>query len=222
MRQPSKVLVVDDDQAIRAALERLLRAAGLSVDCFESADALLLEPITSAAACILLDIQLPGLNGLQFQERLIELGCDAPIIFLTGHGTVPVAVRAMKNGARHLFEKPVDGDELLAAITEAIAAHESVHRNDEELQLLRARLQSLTVRQRNVLEHVATGQLNKQIAGALGISEKTVKVHRARGLQKLGVKSVAQLVRLLEKAETASRPTRSPRAADSSSQVAIR
>jgi FixJ family two-component response regulator len=222
MRQPSRVLVVDDDQAIRTALARLLRAAGLSVDCFESADAVLLEPITTSASCILLDIQLPGLNGLQFQERLIELGCDAPVIFLTGHGTVPVAVRAMKNGARHLFEKPVDGDELLAAITEAIAAHESLRKDGEELQLLRARVQLLTVRQRKVLEQVATGQLNKQIAGTLGISEKTVKVHRARGLQKLGVRSVAQLVRLLQKADATSRPAHSARAADSTRQIAVR
>ena len=221
MRQPSRVLVVDDDQAIRTALGRLLRAAGLTVDCFESADAVLLEPITSSACCILLDIQLPGLDGLQFQERLIELGCNAPVIFLTGHGTVPIAVRAMKNGARHLFEKPVNGDELLAAITEAIAGYESVRKDGEEVQLLRARLESLTVRQRKVLEHVATGRLNKQIAGALGISEKTVKVHRARGLQKLGVKSVAQLVRLLEKADATSRPAHSIRAAASPSQAAV-
>jgi FixJ family two-component response regulator len=220
MSQPSKILVVDDDAAIRTALARLLRAAGLSVDCFESADVLLSDPITSNASCILLDVQLPGLDGLEFQEKLIDLGWDVPVIFLTGHGTVPVAVRAMKNGARHVFEKPVDGDALLAAIGEAMTAYEVVRKDGAELHVLRGLLGSLTNRQRKVLEHVATGQLNKQIAGALGISEKTVKVHRARGLQKLGVKSVAQLVRLLEKADARKPARRAP--AGESSQVAMR
>jgi FixJ family two-component response regulator len=141
------------------------------------------------------------------------------VIFLTGHGTVPVAVRAMKNGARHVFEKPVDGDALLVAIGEAMTAYEAVRKNGEQLHVLRARLGSLTSRQRDVLEHVGLGQLNKQIAGALGISEKTVKVHRARGLQKLGVKSVAQLVRLLEKADVR-KPARA--AAGEFRQVAMR
>jgi FixJ family two-component response regulator len=205
MRQIPKVLVVDDDAAIRTALKRLFHASGFSVDCYESADALLLESVTSTASCILLDVQLPGLDGLELQERLADLGQPPPIIFLTGHGTVPLSVRAMKNGARHFFEKPVDGEVLLAEVTAAIAVWEAACKRSEEAQLVHARFASLTPRQRNVLEHVASGQLNKQIAASFGISEKTVKVHRARGLQKLGVRSVAQLVRLLERAASAPR-----------------
>jgi FixJ family two-component response regulator len=205
MRQIPKVLVVDDDAAIRTALKRLFHAAGFLVDCYESADALLLESVTSTASCILLDVQLPGLDGLELQERLADLGQPPPIIFLTGHGTVPLSVRAMKNGARHFFEKPVDGEVLLTEVTAAIAVWEAACKRSEEAQLVHARLASLTPRQRNVLEHVASGQLNKQIAASLGISEKTVKVHRARGLQKLGVRSVAQLVRSLERAASAPR-----------------
>jgi FixJ family two-component response regulator len=205
MRQIPKVLVVDDDAAIRTALKRLFHAAGFLVDCYESADALLLESVTSTASCILLDVQLPGLDGLELQERLADLGQPPPIIFLTGHGTVPLSVRAMKNGARHFFEKPVDGEVLLAEVTAAIAVWEAACKRSEEAQLVHARLASLTPRQRDVLEHVASGQLNKQIAASLGISEKTVKVHRARGLQKLDVRSVAQLVRSLERAASAPR-----------------
>jgi FixJ family two-component response regulator len=199
--EAAKVLVVDDDGAVRASLTRLLKSAGLTVEAFESAESLLVESITAAASCIVLDVRLPGLDGPGLQDLLVARGHAVPIVFLSGYASTPLVVRAMKHGATTFLEKPVDGDALLAAVTEAIAASEAARKAAAEMRSIQARLATLTSRELEVVEQVAAGKLNKQIGTLLGISEKTVKVHRARGQLKLGVRSVAQLVRLVEKRE---------------------
>jgi FixJ family two-component response regulator len=193
------VFVVDDDAAIRKAVSRLLRSAGIAVAVFASPREFLAQYDPGTPGCLVLDIAMPGFNGLQLQTTLGKKGSSLPIIFLTGHGDVSKSVQAMKGGAIDFLTKPVNAKNLLPAIRTAIERDAVARRERAKLSEICARLATLTPREREVLKHVVTGKLNKQIAGDLGTVEQTVKVHRHRVMQKLGVQSVAELVRLTER-----------------------
>lgn len=202
MRPPiERVYVVDDEPAVRKGLWRLLRSAGYEVSTYASAEEFLerLEP--DASGCAVLDVAMPGLDGLALQKALSERRLALPVLFLTGRGDIPSSVKAMKAGATDFLTKPVDDRVLFEAIVHALergrAERVARHRRAEA----RERVETLTPREREVLEGVAAGRLNKQIAGDLGIAEKTVKVHRARVMEKLGVSSVAELVRISDSAK---------------------
>lgn len=194
------VFVVDDEATVRKSLGRLLKAAGYRVETFASAREFLQRPADNAIACLVLDVQMPELNGMELQQALMDTNRVLPIVFITGHGDIPTSVRAMKAGATDFLSKPFDEKDLLEAIQRALeqAQQQSVERaaGDE----VRRRLASLTPREYEVLLQVLTGHLNKQIAAALGAAEKTIKVHRGRVMQKMQAQSVADLVRLCEKA----------------------
>jgi FixJ family two-component response regulator len=198
--EPAVVFVVDDDPAIRKALARLLRAAGFEARSFPSPQAFRDEHDPATPGCVVLDVALPGLNGLELQEELAASGCPRSIIFITGRGDIPMSVRAMKAGAIDFLTKPIDDEQLLAAIRTALARDRLARRTRAEAESIQERLATLTEREREVLEHVVAGQLNKQIAGDLGTVEKTIKVHRGRVMAKMGVGSLAELVRLAERA----------------------
>jgi FixJ family two-component response regulator len=193
---PAVVHVVDDDASMRTSLARLLGGAGYRVALYASAEELLAAAGPSLTGCILLDLRLPGISGLELQGRLAERGCAAPVIFLTGHGDVAASVHAMKGGAVDFLQKPVAADELFAAVSSALVREAAVRRESGELAELRARAVTLSERQRDVWLRVASGQLNKQIADDLGIVERTVKLHRARAMEKLHARSTADLVRI--------------------------
>lgn len=190
------VHVIDDDASFRKSIERLLRVRGYRTESFESADAFLGSGAAGRAGCILLDVHMPGLDGLALQQALARTRCTMPVIFLTGRGDIPMSVRAMKAGAADFLTKPVDVDVLLEALRKAL--DENARRREEQVaqDAIRERLQTLTEREMEVLRHLLTGALNKQIGGDLDIAEKTVKVHRGRVMEKMGVSSVAELVRL--------------------------
>jgi FixJ family two-component response regulator len=194
------VFVVDDDPSFLKAVSRLLRAAGLKVAPFASADQFLLEHDAASPGCLVLDLTMPGLNGLELQEALSARGSDRPIVFLTGTADVPMSVRAMKHGAVDFLTKPVREAALLAAV-EAALERDAAHRRakDEQADLQR-RWATLTPREREVLRHVIAGRLNKQIAAELGTVERTIKLHRANLMAKMKAGSVAELVRLTERA----------------------
>jgi FixJ family two-component response regulator len=193
------IFIVDDDPAVLFGLSRLLRSAGLSVVSFASAQEFLAQHDPHTPGCLVLDVAMPGLNGLELQEALAKMGSGIPIIFLTGYGTVPDSVKAMKSGALDFLSKPVDEKDLLAAIHLAIEKAVVARQDRSELDEIQARIKTLTPREREVLTHVVSGQLNKQIAYDLGTVEKTIKVHRARVMEKMKVGSVAELVRLAER-----------------------
>jgi len=193
------VFVVDDDAAIRKAVSRLLRSAGIAVAVFESPREFLAQYDPNTPGCLVLDLAMPGFNGLQLQTVLGEKGSILPIIFLSGHGDVSKSVQAMKGGAFDFLTKPVNAKNLLPAIRAAIERDAVARREQAELSEIRARLDTLTPREREVLEHVVTGKLNKQVAGDLGITEATVKMHRARVIAKMKVQSVTELARLTER-----------------------
>lgn len=199
------VFVVDDDLAVRTSLARLLRSARLEVATFGSAQEFLNGHDPRAPGCLLLDVSMPGLNGLELQEALRVNGSAIPIVFLTGHSDVPSSVQAMKHGALDFLTKPVHDDDLLAAVRAAIERDVVLRRARAELDDILQRLATLTPREREVLIHVVSGQLNKQIAGDLGTVEKTIKVHRAGVMDKMGAHSVADLVRFAERAGIAPR-----------------
>jgi FixJ family two-component response regulator len=196
------VFVVDDDTAVSKALSRLLSANGWRVRSFASAEAFLEAREPDAAGCLVLDVNLPGLDGLALQQRLRETGEDLPIVFLTGHGDIPMSVRAMKAGASDFLTKPVEGDRLDAALRVAIEAHASQLRNHGDTRNLRKRLDALTPREREVLTAIVEGKLNKQIAFDLGIVEQTVKYHRARIMERMQAKSVAELMHIVARARS--------------------
>ena len=186
--------MVDDDSATRSALSSLLRSVDLNVVTFESADDFLAADIPDLAGCLVLDVRLPGLSGLDLQRRLSEIEVDLPIIFITGHGDVPMAVQAMKAGAVELLTKPFHDRELLDAIHKALDHNRVSHHEKAEKAELLQRFESLTPREREVMQLVTRGRLNKQVAGQLGISEVTVKIHRGKVMKKMQAESVVALV----------------------------
>ena len=190
------VCVVDDDQSVRRALGRLLKSAGYAAETFASAEDYLAREIFEGPICLVLDGRMPGLKGPALQEALEDHGACEQIVFITGHGDVPTATRAMKKGAVDFLTKPFDGEELIQAVKRALKRSEERLRNRGERLKARSRVEKLTPREFEVLRFVVMGLLNKQIAAELHTAEKTVKVHRGRVMQKLGVTSVADLVRI--------------------------
>lgn len=207
------MFLVDDDPSVLRALTRLLHAAGHQVSAFRSAQAFLAAHDPTAPGCVVLDLAMPGLNGLELQHALAASGCRRPVIFVTGRGDVPSSVQAMKAGAVDFLTKPVSEEYLLAAILRALERDRLMRQARAELEAIAERLNTLTPREREVLGHVVAGRLNKQIAADLGIVEKTIKVHRSRVMEKMCVRSVADLVRMAERggvAVAAPQPTLQP------------
>jgi len=203
MTEPgATVYVVDDEPDMLKALERLLAAAGYSVQTFPSPEQFLAQHDDTAPGCIVLDLALPGLNGLELQQALQAQGSALPIVFLTGRGDIVASVRAMKLGAADFLTKPVDADELIAAIDAALERNSEQRAARAEKHLMASRLATLTTREREIFALIAQGRLNKQIAAECGTVEKTIKFHRANLMRKLGVRTVADLVRLAERAGT--------------------
>ena len=193
------VFVVDDDHSVLRSLQRLLRSAGWATEAYDSAEEFLRVRDPAAPGCVILDLAMPGLDGLDVQERLIDEGMPLPIIFLTGRSDPPTIVRAMRAGATNFLTKPIDGEQLLASVAEAVQADLAFRRDNADLIDGRQRLATLTARERQVLDRVVAGRLNKQTADELGTALKTIKVHRARMMSKMNVKSLAQLARLVER-----------------------
>ena len=196
---PPQVLIVDDDASVCAALRRLLGLQGYAVSTFHSAESFLAQHDPQAWGCVILDVALPGLNGLALQQLLEQRGNQMPIIFLTGAADVPMCAQAMKRGAFDFLTKPVDESVLFDAVAQALQRDAELMHERAQREAAESRLATLTAREREVLTHVAAGRLNKQIAADLGTAEKTVKVHRARAMEKMRVRSVAELVRVMER-----------------------
>jgi FixJ family two-component response regulator len=197
-QEDAVVCVVDDDTQVREGLSNLFRSVGLRVALFGSADEFLQEQPPAEPGCLVLDVRLPGLSGLDFQAELARRQIRLPIIFITGHGDIPMSVRAMKAGAVEFLTKPIREQDLLDAVRVALERDRERRRNDTALADLRARYEQLTAREREVVEWVVAGRMNKQTAAEIGISEITVKVHRRNAMQKLGARSVAELVRFAD------------------------
>ncbi|WP_426612891.1 response regulator transcription factor [Bradyrhizobium sp. McL0616] len=194
------VHVVDDDASFRTTIQGLLEAAGYRVLTYSSAQQLLdQQPDENGAACILLDVRMPGMSGPELQSRLTEFGSTLPIVFLTGYADITVTVKAIKAGAHDFLIKPVNSDELLKALEKAIARHETVRALKGELEALRSRLSTLTPRQRQVFEIIVRGKTNKHAARELGSTERTIKAHRQVIMEKMNVQSLAQLVIIAER-----------------------
>jgi FixJ family two-component response regulator len=194
------LFVVDDDPSVRAALSLLLRSTGYNVETFASADDLLARRPFDGPGCILLDVQMPGLNGLDLQQVLSVTDRPLPIIFITGHGNIPMSVRAMKAGAVDFLTKPFNDEELLNAVARALSKSKREQLERNEVAEISGRLSTLTAREQEVFGRVVAGQLNKQIAADLGTVEKTIKVHRARVMQKMCADSLAELVMMAARA----------------------
>jgi len=203
-----QIYVVDDDPAVLKAICRLLRSAGYEVIPFTSPKAFMKCYQPDTQGCLLLDVSMPGITGLELQQWLVQSKSPLPVIFLTGRGDIPASVRAMKQGAVDFLTKPVNDTDLLKAIQEASRRERKSRAARAEAEAVQARLMTLTPREREVLVHVVAGRLNKQIAGDLGTVEKTIKVHRARVMKKMGVKSLAELARLAERAGIGREPSR--------------
>jgi FixJ family two-component response regulator len=193
------VFVVDDDPSVRRSIKRLIGSVGLQVELFGSAQEFLLSKRPDAPSCLVLDIRLPGISGLDFQHKLAEANIHIPIIFITAHGDIPMTVRAMKAGAVEFLTKPFREQDLLDAIQLALERDRFRRQGDAEIAVLRERFESLTPREREVLPWVVSGLLSKQIADAIGTSEASVKVHRSQLMRKMAADSVADLVRMAEK-----------------------
>ena len=196
------VFVVDDDDAVRASLERLIRSAGFTVKTFASANQFLENERPDAPGCLVLDVKLPGIGGLDLQRRLAETDIGIPIVFITGHGDIPMSVRAIKAGAIEFLTKPFRDQDLLDAINQAIELDRTTRQWKSEIAKLRDRYDTLTPREQEVMQLVVSGLLNKQIALELGTSEITIKVHRGQVMQKMRANSLADLVRISEKLGT--------------------
>ncbi len=194
------VFIVDDDQSVRTALARLMRSASLHAETFASAKEFLEREHPDGPGCMVLDLSMPGSTGLELQQDMAAADIDLPIIFLTGHGNVPSSVKALKSGAVDFLEKPVDDDRLLSAIKHAVEQSVRTRRDRAKLSEIQGRVARLTRRELQVFRLVVQGKLNKQVAAELGMSEKTVKVHRARVMQKMEADSLAELVLLAKQA----------------------
>jgi len=199
MNGRAKLFVVDDDVDVCVALSRLLRTAGLHVETFGTAAEVLSDDRLRDADCLVLDVHLPDLSGLELQAKLTELGLELPIVFITGRGDIPMSVRAMKAGALEFLTKPFDNQQLLDAIEQGVARCHNARLHEEQCLDLQRRYRSLTVRERQVFTLVVRGLLNKQIAGELGTAEKTVKIHRGQVMRKMEAASLPDLVRMAEK-----------------------
>jgi RNA polymerase sigma factor (sigma-70 family) len=193
------VFVVDDDPSVRSSLKFLLSTVGLQVESFDSADAFLRKNPPDAPSCLVLDVRLPGLSGLDFQRELATRGIRIPIIFLTGHGDIPMSVRAMKAGAIEFLTKPFRDQDLLDAVRVALERDRARREQDKDVQVLQRRFGSLTSREQEVISMVVSGMLNKQIADQLGTAESTVKVQRSRAMEKMRAESLVDLIRMIEK-----------------------
>jgi len=193
------VFVIDDDPSFRRSTKMLIESAGLSVQAFSSAEEFLHGRRPDIPGCLVLDVRLPNLSGLDLQRELAEASLEIPIIFITGHGDIPMTVQAMKAGATEFLTKPFREQDLLDAIQRAIHFDRAARLQRARLADLRRRYHALTAREREVMAHVVTGMLNKQVADELGTTEKTIKVHRGHIMRKMGVKSFADLVRAAEK-----------------------
>ena len=206
MKEPEAIVyVIDDDRLVREGLQGLIRSVGLRAETFASAQDFLTARRTDAPACLVLDVRMPGLSGLDLQLKLNDVDIQIPIIFITGHGDIPMSVRAMKEGAHEFLTKPVRGQDLIDAVQKAIASDRGQRKDRAELKEIRARFDSLTPREKEVLELVVAGLLNKQIADELGTSELTVKTHRAHVMEKTHADSLAHLVRMAERLKTSLR-----------------
>lgn len=192
------IAIVDDDPSVRKGLERLIRSVGWKTETFGSAQEFLASAQTEAPTCIVLDLQLPGLSGLELQKQMTEAGIETPIVFLTGHGDIPASVKAMKAGAIEFLTKPVDEQDLLNAIQVAIERERRMRQQQADVRDLRDRYESLTSREQEVMQQVVSGLLNKQIAAELKITEDTVKFHRGHIMHKMRAGSLADLVRMAE------------------------
>ena len=190
------IFLVDDDAGVRKALSRVLREEGWSVETFESAEAFLARPDQKTQGCVVLDVTMPGLDGLELQRRLAAAGESLPIVFVSGHGDIPMSVQAIKAGATDFLTKPVEARVLVAAVRAAIDQDTAVRQALATMEELRQRLASLTPREREILVALAGGKLNKQIAGDLGVVEQTVKIHRARIMERMRAKTVAELMHI--------------------------
>ena len=200
MSEPEPIVfVVDDDLSVRRSTERLIRSIGLEVQTFTSAREFLKNPRPARPACLVLDVRMPGLSGMDLQHELTQSGIHIPIIFITAHGDIPMSVRAMKAGATEFLTKPFRSRNLLDAIRAAIARDRAERKDRSEIEGLRERYERLTPREREVLPLVAAGLLNKQVAGKLATTERTIKFHRAHIMKKACAESVADLVRMVEK-----------------------
>ncbi|MCM3905880.1 MAG: response regulator transcription factor [Pyrinomonadaceae bacterium] len=197
--KPPMVIIVDDDQSFRTFLERLVGTVGLKALPFASAEEFLRTSPPDGPACLVLDVQMPGLSGLDLQRELAQAGHQLPIVFITGHGDIPMSVQAMKAGAVGFLSKPFRNQDLLDAVREALSLDREARQRRGEVASLRSRYESLTPREREVFALVASGLLNKQIALALGTTERTVKAHRGQMVQKMQADSVAELVRMADK-----------------------
>jgi FixJ family two-component response regulator len=218
-RRPSKqtdplletpiVLIVDDDPSVREALGRLFRSVDLEPKLFASVAELMRQKFPDAPCCLVLDIRLPGVSGLDFQAQLADANIHVPIIMMTGHGDIPMSVRAMKGGAVDFLTKPFRDQDMLDAVAQAIERDRKRRDGDRALAELRERFDSLTTRERQIMELVTAGLMNKQVAGELGLSEITVKIHRGHAMRKMGVRTLADLVRAAESLEVrrAEKPT---------------
>ena len=197
MDRPACVYIIDDDAALRAALDSLFRSMGLATRLFETASSFLkAPPDDDAPACVVCDVRMPGVNGLDFQDQVQASGLDLPVILMTGHGDIPMSVRGMKAGAVDFLPKPFRAQDMLDAVTEALRRDEIRREESGRMDALTSRFESLSPREREVLEGVVRGLMNKQVAGDLGLSEITVKIHRGAAMRKMGARSLADLVRM--------------------------
>lgn len=195
--QPATVHIIDDDGSLLTALDSLFRSAGLSTRLYNRAtDFLEGRPASDGPACIVVDVRMPGINGLEFQDRLKEIGFDLPVILMTGHGDIPMSVRSMKAGAIDFLAKPFRDQDMLDAVSEALRRHRDQLSGAGQLEEIRRRYDTLTPRERQVMDGVVAGRMNKQVAGDLSLSEITVKIHRGSLMRKMEARSLADLVRM--------------------------
>jgi RNA polymerase sigma factor (sigma-70 family) len=205
MNEPAPIVfVVDDDPSVRRAIKRLVGAEGFQVELFASPQEFLQDRRPDVPSCLVLDIRLPGISGLDFQQELAKADIPIPIIFVTGHGNIPMTVRAMKSGAVEFLTKPFHDQDLLDAIHLALAKDRVRRQQEAEIAVLRERFESLTPREREVIAMVVSGMLNKQIAAEIGAAENTVKVHRSRAMEKMQAESLADLVKMMERLQSRS------------------